>query len=133
VSRSAPLRGDVLAAMLCICTVADAAPAQQAPLPPPRVRHATPAIDRRVAQLPVPDQLPEMNQPCERYAQNAVADYQTMRRYPQCRVSDGARWQANFRNHYTWCVATLGHPEYRVAEARARDAHMVACGVRSGY
>lgn len=131
--KSTPIWAEASAVLLCICTVADTAQAQQAPLPPQRVRHATPTIDHRIAQLPVPDQLPELNQACSTYAQNAVADYQAMRRYPQCRVPDDPRWQASFQNHYNWCVATLAHPASRRAEAKARDAHMVECGVRSGY
>lgn len=126
-------RSAKLAVMLLVFGGDFEAAAQQPPDRAPRARRATPGQDRRIAMLPVPDTLPELDQPCSTYARNAVGDYHAMRRYPQCIVPDDARWQANFQNHYNFCVRSLAHPDERMREAKARDVHMVSCGVRSVY
>ena len=63
---------------------------------------------------------------CTQYAQHAVAQYQSMKSHPGCRVPDGPRWQDNTDNHYKACMAL---PEFMLkGEESARDSHLRACG-----
>ena len=87
-----------------------------------------------LAQLEPPrrDTLPPPeNQRCANYAHSAVSDYATMRRFRQCFIPDNPRWQADYRNHYQWCLTA--RPEWRTSESKARDGHLVHCGVRKSY
>jgi hypothetical protein len=68
---------------------------------------------------------------CEEYARSAVHDYQSMRDHPECHVPDSPRWQPNYQNHYKWCMGVPAAA--RIGEAKARDAHLVHCKVRSSY
>jgi hypothetical protein len=74
---------------------------------------------------------PPENQRCANYAQSAVSDYATMRRFRQCFIPDNPRWQADSRNHYQWCLTA--RPEWLASETKARNDHLVHCGVRKGY
>jgi hypothetical protein len=74
---------------------------------------------------------PPENERCANYARNAVDDYATMRRFRECSIPDSPRWQPNYRNHYQWCLTA--RPEWLASEAKARDAHLVRCGVRHSY
>jgi hypothetical protein len=74
---------------------------------------------------------PPENERCANYARNAVDDYATMRRFRECLIRDSPRWQPNYRNHYQWCLTA--RPEWLASEAKARDAHLVRCGVRHSY
>ncbi len=87
-----------------------------------------------LAQLDPPrnDTLPPPeNQRCVDYAHNALADYETMRRFPQCSIPDSPRWQSNFPNHYQWCLTA--RPEWLGSETRAREDHLKQCGVRRSF
>jgi hypothetical protein len=68
---------------------------------------------------------------CAQYASSAVDDYRKMREHKKCFIRDNARWQPNYQNHYQWCL-TAQH-EWAVNEWKARDAHLVDCGVRFNY
>jgi hypothetical protein len=94
----------------------------------PAPGQATPAQlePPRVDTLPPPE-----NQRCANYAQSAVSDYATMRRFRQCFIPDNPRWQADSRNHYQWCLTA--RPEWLASETKARNDHLVHCGVRKGY
>jgi hypothetical protein len=74
---------------------------------------------------------PPENQRCANYAHNAVSNYETMRRFRQCFTPDNPRWQADYRNHYRWCMTA--RPEWLASENKARDAHLVHCDVRHSY
>jgi hypothetical protein len=80
----------------------------------------------RADTLPPPE-----NQRCASYAHSAVSDYQTMRRFRQCFTPDQPRWQADYRNHYQWCLTARA--AWLASETKARDGHLVRCGVRHGY
>jgi hypothetical protein len=54
-----------------------------------------------------------------------------MRRFRQCFIPDNPRWQADSRNHYQWCLTA--RPEWLASETKARNDHLVHCGVRKGY
>jgi hypothetical protein len=92
-----------------------AAPANLAQLGPPRGD-----------TLPPPE-----NQRCANYAHGAVSDYETMRRFRECFIPNNPRWQADYRNHYQWCVTA--RPEWLTSETKARNDHLVRCGVRHSY
>ena len=68
-------------------------------------------------------------QKCRAYAQSAVKDYESMIGTKKCRVHDSPRWQANYKNHYGWCMSVSDSA--RIAESKARDAHLLHCGARS--
>lgn len=80
----------------------------------------------RADTLPPPE-----NQRCANYARAAAADYATMRRFRECSVPDSPRWQADYRDHYQWCLTARA--EWLASEAKARDSQLVRCGVRHGY
>ncbi|QBR71899.1 hypothetical protein CU048_12160 [Beijerinckiaceae bacterium] len=80
----------------------------------------------RVETLPPPE-----NQRCANYAHGAVSDYSTMRRFQQCFLPDNPRWQADYRNHYQWCLTA--RPEWLASETKARTDHLVHCGVRKSF
>ena len=83
-------------------------------------------------QPPRADTLPPPeNKLCASYARNAVDDYATMRRFPECLIRDNPRWQADYRNHYQWCLTAA--PDWTKNETKARDNHLVRCGVRKSY
>ena len=71
---------------------------------------------------------PPENQRCANYAHSAVSDYATMRQDRKCLIGDSPRWQADYRNHYQWCLTA--RPEWLVSEWKARDNHLMQCGVR---
>lgn len=71
------------------------------------------------------------NTRCANYAQDAVDDYKTMRRHQECVIPDDPRWQPNYQNHYQWCLTA--RREWLVSEKKARDGHLVRCGVRKNY
>ena len=71
---------------------------------------------------------PPENERCASYARAAISDYATMRRSGQCTVADGPRWHADYRKHYQWCLTA--RPEWLVSERKARDSHLMQCGVR---
>ena len=83
-------------------------------------------------QPPRADTLPQPeNKRCASYARNAVDDYATMRKFPECMLRDNPRWQSDYRNHYNWCLTAA--PEALKNETKARDNHLVRCGVRKSY
>lgn len=87
-----------------------------------------------LAQLGPPRQdtlPPPENKRCADYAHRAVDDHATMRRFRQCFKPDDPRWQADYHNHYRWCLTA--RPDAPVSETKARDAHLMHCGVRQGY
>ncbi len=103
---------------------------------------ATQSAAQRVAALqsasslvPRADTLPpERNARCADYARAAVDDYGVMRRFPECLVPNDGRWQSNFDAHYGWCMANRqAHADWIQAEARARNDHLVKCGVRKQF
>ena len=56
----------------------------------------------RTETLPTPP--PPENRRCASYSRDAVDDYATMRRFPECLKRDDPRWQSNYQNHYQWCL-----------------------------
>jgi len=65
---------------------------------------------------------------CVDYARSAVKDYSTMQRHQECLIPDNPRWQPNYQNHYQWCLTA--RREWVASETKARDAHLIHCGVR---
>jgi hypothetical protein len=65
---------------------------------------------------------------CNRYANDAVHDYKQMRDDPKCLIGDGPRWQANYQNHYQWCLTA--RPEWVKNETKLRNDHLMHCGSR---
>lgn len=41
---------------------------------------------------------------CRPYATNAVQQFEDVTRL-NCNIPNGPRWQANFGNHYSWCMS----------------------------
>jgi hypothetical protein len=86
------------------------------------------------AGQPTPLEPPPENQRCATYARSAVGDYKDMRYYatmPQfrkCLIPDDPRWTADYGKHYQWCLTA--RREWIIGEWKARDDHLVQCGVR---
>lgn len=121
-------------AMTFLVSSALVANAQERPSPQQSVNA------RSIAPLVVPDEpkadtLPVAPEPrCDAYARSAVEDFRTMQRFAQCLIRNDARWQPNYQAHYGWCSANRAQrPEWIQAEARARTAHLIKCGVRKNY
>lgn len=120
-STHCSLLGCVLATLVLLPVQARAAAGEASVAPA-----ATPAqLDPpRRDTLPPPE-----NGRCSAYAHRAVDDYATMRRSRKCSTPDSPRWQADYRNHYQWCLTV--RPDWPMNETKARDAHLMRCGVRS--
>jgi hypothetical protein len=68
---------------------------------------------------------------CREYAGRAVQDYKTTIKVEKCAPgATGARWQANYDNHYQWCLAAPG--SWLRSEAQARNDYKVKCGAVGG-
>jgi hypothetical protein len=66
-------------------------------------------------------------QECRTYADNAVFDFTiatNQANAANCPVT-GGRWQANWENHYQWCL-TVSTAAYQ-GEENARKAYLVQC------
>ena len=83
----------------------------------------------RTETLPTPP--PPENRRCASYSRDAVDDYATMRRFPECLKRDDPRWQSNYQNHYQWCLTAA--PDALKNETKERTNHLVRCGVRKSY
>lgn len=68
---------------------------------------------------------------CHEYARQALIQYQMTDdfHHPQCRVKADGRWQADYQNHYRWCLTAPA--AWVKAEKKARNQHLYACGARS--
>ena len=66
---------------------------------------------------------------CDRYARDAVYQYRVMVEHRDCRVRDSARWQANYQNHYDWCLSAP--VAWLNSEWDARNVHLKQCGRKS--
>jgi hypothetical protein len=77
---------------------------------------------------PREEQLPVVNETCQRFASRAVEQYQKTVDRPKCRVPSDARWQANYQNHYNWCLTA--QPGRLRSEEKARDDHLYRCGAQ---
>lgn len=120
--------------LFLLATSMTEATAQERPAPERGVR-VRDVIVRPDPDEPKPETLPASPEPrCDAYARSAVADFRTMQRFPACLIRDSARWQPDYQAHYRWCAANLApKPEWIAAESKARNDHLVKCGVRKNY
>ena len=76
---------------------------------------------------PHSEKLPPPEDPrCQAYASRAVDQFNLMLRFPKCRVNRDARWNADYKGHYNWCLTA---PQAaRTNEQKIRDDHLYRCG-----
>jgi hypothetical protein len=65
-------------------------------------------------------------QKCDNYAKRAVQQFSISQRFRKCNLAPDARWQANFKNHYNWCLTAP--VAWLNSEQGARDTHLYRCG-----
>lgn len=65
-------------------------------------------------------------QKCDIYAKRAVQQFKISQRFRKCNLAADGRWQANFANHYNWCLTAP--VAWLNSERGARDAHLYQCG-----
>ena len=65
---------------------------------------------------------------CDAYARNAVAQFELTGNLPACRVHSDGRWQSSYQNHYQWCLTA---PDTALAkETKIREDHLLQCGAQ---
>ena len=81
---------------------------------------------------PHSEKLPPPEDPrCQAYASRAVDQFNLMLRFPQCRVNRDARWNADYKGHYNWCLTA---PQAaRTNEQKIRDDHLYRCGAQKTF
>ena len=73
-------------------------------------------------------------QACSEYATSAVKDFKVGTNESnarKCHIKPDARWQADYRAHYNWCL-TVPNDAWR-SEQRIRDKYLLNCGAISTY
>ena len=83
-------------------------------------------------EAPRQEQLPPPENPtCRNYAYRAIDQYKLTIKYAKCRVNSDARWNADYKGHYNWCLTA---PQAaRTNELKLRDDHLYRCGAQSTY
>ena len=68
---------------------------------------------------------------CERYARDAVHEFQADTHIPMCFRGENARWHGNFDVHFNWCL----HVSIDQADAERdwRRARLSECRARLHY
>jgi hypothetical protein len=100
------------------------------------MRHVsrTIAIFALAVSLPAFPVLAASQGACQEYARSAVHDFEAgtaPANAKKCRIKTDARWQPNFQNHYNWCLTAP--TAWLLAERKARDDRLLACGARSTF
>jgi hypothetical protein len=68
---------------------------------------------------------------CRRYATSAVSDFANgtnQANARRCHIQPDGRWQANYENHYQWCLTA---PKTALSsEQKIRNDYLMGCGAR---
>jgi hypothetical protein len=81
-----------------------------------------------VLSPPVEQKLPVENTGCASYAREAVDQFRRANEVSGCHKNQDMRWHNNYGAQYNWCLTAP--PADVMRERKARDEHLVRCGVR---